>query len=1062
MGKKTLLGIGLLLMSLGQVNAQARPGVLELYLFGPDGLAWEGVTIEADGQLATTDSEGHLTLSLAPGPRELALRHQGQDLGTLSVLIRSGQTTESMVNLRRDRLSSASPESTPEVVAPTPEASSVEWGEVRGTVVHWETRKPVEGATVLVRGSDREARTDARGQFALQAPRGQATLSIVHPLFATQTIAEVAVGETVALVEVELTPSALQLESVSVFSASEIMVQGGVSALVEEAKNSGVVLNLLGSEQISRTGDSDAAQALGRVTGLTVVDGKDVYVRGMGDRYASSLLNGARLPSPETDKRVVPLDLFPTAVLESLAIQKTYSADLYGDFGGGAVSLRTVGVPDDRFKRRLRGSVSFSLGFDLDTLFQTKTLGKGGSLDWLGIDDGTRDLPATVKGLPAPLKEYDPTTGVGVGTSDLLAASQSFSNTWGDEDVVFLPNPSITFTLRDQYDLGDRRFGWSAALLAKHTLEESVQATKAYGDTEGTLVTQDFDVTTVGREVEAGALVNLEYQDPVWGNWESTSFGTRLTNQQRVTAEGQDKELPQAILTDTSWVEQTLLNQRFSGEVRLPGGWGTRVQYSLSWARRHEPDHQYVGYGREDDDEDYTTNERVGRPYRLYTEVEDLIHDAQVKLSIPLAFLGWGDHSVDVGGQAIRQDRTSETRRFSFKVTENSSLPPEDLFDPDNVGVDPSSPVRFSESTLSTDQYSADHSVLAGFAILDLILWGDIRLSVGNRLEWSRQSVFTYDLYNGTGDEALLETTDWLPSVNLTVPLGERWQARLGGSRTVNRPDLRELSAAPKDGTPGTGQFVGNPDLRRAEIWAGDLRLENYLTPTETWAVGVFYKDFTDAIELLQVASASTIRTPVNVPKAYNLGAELEWNVTLAGVSDVLRHFEAPKKAQSTAEFWSQRQSMAFWGNFWRDLTLSGNFALIRSEIDYAGQPRGISTSSSRPLQGQSPYVLNLSLTYKNSVSWSLRVKSDTQVTLAYNLFGPRIVTLGSQGFPDSYEQEFHQLDLTLKHRFDESWSMDLKAKNLLDLPAVIKAGDLVIEEQTKGRSFNLGVKYEF
>lgn len=1022
-------------------SAQVRGGTLELYVFGPDGLGASGVSSSADGKKLVTDEEGYVGVTLSPGIYDLSLVREGVILGTVSVRIRQGEVTESVVNLRSAPTAAtetAPPSPASEKLPTTGPAANGTRVTLIGSVLHLETRKPVDGATVLARGVDSEARTDAQGQFRLEVPQGTITLSVIHPQFATQTLNDLAVAASPAPVVVELTPSALQLEAVSVFSASEVLVQGGISALVEEAKNSSVVLNLIGAEQIGRTGDSDAAQALGRVTGLTVVDGKSVYVRGMGDRYASSLLNGARLPSPETDKRVVPLDLFPTAILESLAIQKTYGADLYGDFGGGAVSLRTVGVPDDRFKRRLRGSLSFSLGFDPTTLGQAKTLGTGGTLDVLGLDDGTRALPS------------DPTS------------PSAFKNNWGDQEVLFLPDPAITFTLRDQYDLAeDRRFGWSLASLYKHRLSEDTQTNLSYGSLDGSLVTQNMVLTTVGRDVDSGLLLNAEYDDPAWLKAEATTFGTRLTAQKRTLAQGQDKELPEAKLFETSWVEQSLLNQRLSAKVKFPGGWQGWSQYSLSWARRSEPDHQYVGYGRESSDEEYTTNERVGRPYRLYTQVEDLIHDLTAKVTVPLAEAGWGDHSFELGAQWIRQDRSTETRRFSFKINQDSSSPPDEIFAPGNIGQDNTSPVRLTESTLSTDQYTAGHTVTAGFAVLDLQLFEVVRASLGLRAEWSRQAVFTYDLFTGTGSEALLEDLDWLPSANFTVPLGDQWQLRFGGSRTVNRPDLRELSKAPKDGLPGQGQFVGNPDLKRAVIWAADLRLEQYLGPSESWSVGAFAKSFTDAIEVFQEAGAGSIKTPVNVPKATNWGAELEWSLTLAGIADLLAGLpNAP--ALTAGDFWAQRQWRGLVGNALRDLTFTGNLALIASSIDYLDRPPGVTTSSSRPLQGQSPYVLNGSLTYKNSTSWSPKVKSDTTATASYNLFGPRIVSLGVNGYPDAYEQPFHQVDITVKHRLDEAWSLDAKVKNLLDLPAVVKAGDLLLEERAKGRGLSLGVKYEF
>jgi outer membrane receptor protein involved in Fe transport len=198
------------------------------------------------------------------------------------------------------------------------------------------------------------------------------------------------------------------------------------------------------------------------------------------------------------------------------------------------------------------------------------------------------------------------------------------------------------------------------------------------------------------------------------------------------------------------------------------------------------------------------------------------------------------------------------------------------------------------------------------------------------------------------------------------------------------------------------------------------------------------------------------------VPSATNWGLELEWNLTGGAMADWLRGRSLAKESKSTEEFFWDRQSTAFWGAFLRDISTTGNLSWIQSQIDYGSMSKGNNTSSVRPLQGQSPWVINLGLSYKNSASWSQVVRSDTSVSLSYNVFGPRLKRIGTGTLLDSYEQPFHQLDLVVKHRFDETWSLDFKAKNLFDLPLVETAGDLILSSQQKGRTFSIGGKYDF
>lgn len=1072
----------LLAASVWSLGAE-EPGLIELYLFDQLGLPLGEAELfsETGTLLGQSSPSGFLRLSLPGGAHTLSARKAGVELGLIRLRAEPGRTQEILARLDGsslderggDSLSGAAgtgpgrpaPGLAPGEPAPPlpPEGPP---GRLSGRVTQLENGRPLSGVTVLIRGQSQEGRSDAEGRFSLELPQGTYTVSFLHPDSSTQTRDGVVIApEQATELAVELTPAAVQLGALRVFSANEAVIEGGLVSLVEETRNSGVVLNLIGVEQISRSGDGDAAQALSRVTGLTVVDGKYVFVRGMGERYASSAMNGARLPSPETDRRVVPLDLFPTAVLESLAIQKTYSPDLYGDFSGGVVTLRTLGLPQDRFQRRLRGSTSLGLGFDPTLLFQTLWMSPGGRWDWLGFDDGTRGLPETIRQLPAPLQPINPISGQGQSQEELLAAARSFAPTWGLVPVTAWPDLSVTQTWRDKWDFGpDQELGWSLAWLYKSGYDQTNGQFREWSDPEATDLEYDYDTVVNTRNIDLGSLFTVQ------GRWnrdslaESTTFVTRLTEQADSETRGFNEEAAgEALLYDRSWIEQTLLNQRLAlrSRVSWPFTLDPALQYSFSWARRDEPDHKYLAY--REYPEGYFTNDRVGRPYRLYSEVQDFIHDLQLKAGIPLSAWGQATDSLELGGHFIRQDRSAQTRRFSFRISPDSDLLPEDLFAPENIGVTNTARIRFFESTLSTDSYKASHTVWAGYLSADFTLGGWLRTQAGLRYESSLQEVFTFDLFSGSGQATRLSTWDLLPSLNLTLPLGsDSRQLRLGFSRTVNRPDLRELSAAPKDGLPGQGQFVGNPQLDSAEILNFDLRYEQYLTQTESWSLGLFYKSFTDAIETSRIAGATRTTSLINIPEASNFGVELEWNLSLSALAEALSGGLAGPRQETLEGFYFRRFWGGVLGNVLRDFSTSGNLSWIQSEINYAGEGKGVLTSDRRPLQGQSPYVVNLSLSYKNSQSWRPDAKSDSSVTVNYNLFGPRLRSLGIYGFPDSYEQPFHQLDLVLRHRLDESWSFDAKLRNLLDLPSVESANGVVLEEVRKGRNISLGVKYEW
>jgi outer membrane receptor protein involved in Fe transport len=292
------------------------------------------------------------------------------------------------------------------------------------------------------------------------------------------------------------------------------------------------------------------------------------------------------------------------------------------------------------------------------------------------------------------------------------------------------------------------------------------------------------------------------------------------------------------------------------------------------------------------------------------------------------------------------------------------------------------------------------------------------------------------------------------------LTLGPASQLRLAGSHTVNRPDFRELSNAYRDLPVGGGKLIGNPNLKKADIWSADLRWEHFppepekLVQRQSLSLGVFYKHFLNAIEEtnLPAATGGVIVTYDNVPRAFNTGAELEWVLHLTGLGNRL-YLRANRRDSAFLRGLS---------GVVRDLSSSGNLALIYSQIDYAGSGKGVNTTEVRPLQGQSPYVVNISLGYENSVPWHDFHPVHLNLFLNYNIAGRRISRIGTYGAPDYYEEAFHQLDLVVKQRFSRHFSLSFKARNLLDLPARETVGEVLLREYRKGRSFTLGGTIEF
>ena len=1062
------------------VKAQSNVGEVQIYIFSETGMPLEGVTTRVNGDIHTSDESGLLTFVHPPGTFDFILTYQGAVVAKVTLPVRQGQATEVIVTASKQAAEGAAEVETAEEIESSEERKKIDeslpTGTLTGKITHIESGEPIAGATIIFRGIDFETTTDENGEFTAQIPEGNYSISVIHSDFSTQTMDEIEVDvDETTTIAMELTPSAVDLGEIPVFAVTEVRVQGGIANLIEETRNSGVVLNLIGTEQISRTGDSDAAAALKRVTGLTVVGGRYIYVRGMGERYSSSYLNGALLPSPELDKRVVPLDLFPVSVIESMAVQKSYSPSMLGDFGGGAVRIRTRGIPKDRYKRRLRATIKASVSYDLGSTFTEQLLEDPGRIDWLGIDDGGRALPDVIDDTDR-IVEGVPGISQGYTAEEIEAFGEAFPNTWSPTSRLVLPDFSVSAALRNKLQINDTsEFAYSLSLMYKNGFSSGFTSEGNYGlGTGNTLTTRStLEGVETSHAVDIGALADFALRVNENLGFESTSLLTRITGSGVERKEGYySDENQDIIITEQKWVESMLFSQNLSGNIglRILNRAEIDWQYAFSLADQYIPDRRATRYDSDIGSDIYSVSPQADGAVRDFAEVTDFIHDGSFQINIPVFFSKSSADFLELGGQALYRTRKTNSRSFQmfynetdFDNEEISDLDAENIFVPENIHPDG---FRLRETTLATDNYRASHLLFGGFGGADILLFGNLRVNTGARVEYSSQRVDTFDLFTGRAVPSTdLTTVDILPAVNLTLPLSKKTQLRVGASKTVNRPDFRELSDQPRDQLVGEEQLIGNPDLKKADIYNADIRLEAYLAEEESLSVGGFFKYFNNAIELKRLAGASNPIIPDNIPVAYNIGGELEWQITFRFVSDLLRGAIRNLDYDSFEREQRARKFLGGLSGFFRDLHTSGNFSYIWSQVDFGEAGKGINTTGVRPLQGQSPFVLNVSLGYKNKVSWSQNQPVKLNLFVNYNVFGRRISKLGTSGLPDYYEEPFHQLDVVGTQRFSEIFSISFKANNLLDLPAretiTIEGEKTVVNEQRKGRSFSFGVAFD-
>ncbi len=1017
----------LILASAAFVRA-AELGTVCGMVFDEAGRPVSSVTVRVGDATTKTDARGAFALDVPEGKFDAVIG--STDATTIpAVDVRPGATTELLVTLSRP----------PQVALELPNGSRAgavapngPHGTVQGRVIDPASGAPIADVRIFVRGTTAAAMSDNRGNFELNLPEGTWDISVLRPGYRTRALTVAIVADTDSPLNVELETSGLELPDLTV-SAPRIV--GGTALALDERREASTVSDVLGAEQMSKAGDSDAGSALKRVTGLTVIGGKYVYVRGLGDRYSATLLNGSSLPSPEPEKRVVPLDLFPTSLIEAVVIQKTVSPDRPAEWGGGIVEVRTRAIPEKPI---------FNLGLSgawvSGTSLQTANLGPEGPTDWLGLGQEFRALPAAVADASAnaAIKPAGIFTEGGYTAEDLATLGESIDNRWGLSPREVPPDFGATLNGGGSLRFGRLSLGGLLGLLYGNgwDIDEGWRSVFANSG-DGLVVSRQTSFVEAQNRVRVGGAMSLGMAWDDDYSLTSTTLVNRSSTATGLTYEADDPTGAGDTRSQrSSWVEQQLIFEQLAARADI-GVVLLEARYSVALATRDEPDRREWTYSQTEDGH-YVLSQRGGWSDIQYLTLDDHTQDGAADLTVPLPKLGL-DTRLKFGGQRASRTRTAGTRRFgySFKGTEGLDLtaPIESLIVPENIGEaeegDPGF-LQFEENTINSDDYTAGQETYAAYAMVDTGLLPRVRALGGVRVERSVQTVTTFQQFDTSKEPVLAElgSTDWLPSATVTVDIGSQKKpnamlVRTAYGRTLSRPEFRELTEVQYYDYRSGRTLYGNPDLRRATIDHADVRWEWYPREGESVSAGVFFKYFDHPIESVVAVSAvsGSVGTFANAASATNYGVEVDARQRLDVVHETLS-----------------------------DLYLSGNVAAIVSTVDLSAT-EGNQTSEERPLQGQSPWVLNLTVSYENP---DLR----TNVSLLYNVFGPRIVDVGTSGIPDTYELPVHQLDLVYTQGIGKNFSARLKGTNLLDWPVRQQVGNEISEETRNGWSVGLGVTW--
>jgi TonB-dependent receptor len=888
-------------------------------------------------------------------------------------------------------------------------------GRVGGRVVDAATGRPIAGARVAVLVQPaRSALTGVDGTYVIRnVPNGTYSVAASHIGHSTKTVTGVNVTSAGVNLDISLNAQAVSLTGITVTAARE---RGSVNRALDEQRNATGVVNAVTAEQIARSPDSDAAQAVQRVSGVTVSDGKFVVVRGMSERYTTTSLNGARIPSPEPERKLVPLDLFPTGIIQQVTTSKTFTPDLPGDFAGAHVNIRTREYP-----ARRSYVFSTSLGYNDAVTGRSAVFAPraGGELfAWTGSE---RRLPELVR------------AGGDFGKSTFTQSQVnrfvgSFRNAWSTREESGAPNGSVSASVGGSDPILGQRVGYLLSGSYSRTGEVRADDYRSgFESTEQSPIDAFQSVRNSGRTgVLWGGVANLSTAIGTHSRISSNNIYNRSADNEARIERGiaDDFGGTEVEIDRLRYVERAIRSSQLTGEHRVGSRHNVDWAATSSGVTRREPDRSEVVYALRRDGQDNV----VGREWlrtgdevavRTFGDLDENSLEGTLNYRLGLG----GENALRMGGTLRRTERDAENVAFainnssgSLLTADEASLRPEEIFGGRFAGEGAD---YFQLRSLSQGgSYSARDALSAGYLMGDYRI-GRVQLVGGARVERSDVRV---EAVSQSGERTTPNPvyTDVLPSLALNFEVTDVQKLRFSASRTVARPEYRELVPFTVRDVLGGDNFQGFENLRRTRIQNYDARYEWYPASGEVLSIAAFAKFFDEPIERVYIPiSTGGLVSVRNSERARNLGVEMEARKNLGGV-------------------WERLEP----------LTAFTNVTLMRSRTQVGDT---LNLNDDRALVGQAPYVVNAGLTWAPG-------SAATSATLLYNTVGERVFAASARGLPDQVESTRHMLDLSLRLGLRQGLSARVDAKNLLDAEYEIRQGPVVRESFRSGRTLSVGL----
>ncbi len=926
-------------------------------------------------------------------------------------------------------------------------------GKLTGYVIDAETSEPLPGANIVVVGTNFGTATNVDGIFEIAIMPGKYDLACSMIGYEKQVKKELNI-------EADEIQNITFILKMAIIAGEEIVVEAKVNRnndaiLLKDRREAMFVSDAVSAETMVRTGASDAASAMSRVTGATIVDGKYVYMRGLGDRYGITQLNGATLPSTDPDRQAVQMDMIPVGMLENIVTTKTATPDQPGNFAGGAVNISTKNFPDG-----LAISFATTSSFNTQTSFSDDFLSYSpGKSDWQAKDDGTRALPKEIADPAVTIPDISAAWLDADAAQKLDQLSKAFNPEMAPRSKSVPLNQGYSFSFADNYRIFGRPAGFVSSIVYNHNFKSYTDGIAAQykltGQVNQTITLSNdylFSDAKSSSEVNWSGMGKVVFQ-PVKDH--NLSLNAMVNRSGESVARYINGALPRDLSENDvyesrvlRYTERRLRTLQIRGDHTFPAFKDLKIDWMTTRAvsLQDEPDLRFFT-------DDYNVRENGGQidttygirraiypaPTRYFRYLEEKSFDSKIDITLPLHYDNLNGR-FKIGGSRLGKDRTFTERRFEVRQDAIRYDGSENFFSRSNMGINTEKSggrlTRFNnyivDATQLSGNYSGDQQVGALYGMLDIALTSKIRLIGGSRYETTEIDVASQDTTKATGR---LQEKDWLPSLNMAYELSGTTKLRAAYGKTLARPTFRELAPYASYEFVNDYIFVGNPELERTIIDNFDLRWEKYSRPGELYSIGGYYKKFTNPIERVinPVAGNPEVQFR-NVKEARLVGAEFEVKKKLDFLTSKLNNFR-----------------------------LGANLSLIYSAVQIADDELAhirsfdANAPDKRPLLGQSDYVINGNLSYDN-------YRSGTMISIYYNVFGKRLSEVAIGGTPDIYEASRHIFDINLSQKIWNGITLGITAKNLLNSKVkklhTFNDKEYIVNQYSLGRSFSLKLNY--